>query len=269
MPPVSIANSAQPAPFTPHWTKGNMSYFGGPLIQNIQVYPLWWGEARFQSKLEVFYNQFVAHCPMIDWIRTDYSTPRPLQIISRGKGHKGRSLKGYPKKKYLIDVKDLHPYLLQLVKTGFLKPTPNTYFPIHFAQGVSITINNAGTLVTSCDYFDGVHTTLNITSLRIPDAPYLYYGILPDCGHAFDVTTNVASHEVVEAITDPAAGLARANLVPDALPPAFPIAWNDRAAMEVGDLCADAVDWFKGTDGVRYQVQGVWSNSRMRCRGVE
>ena len=106
---------------------------------------------------------------------------------------------------------------------------------INFPPGVKITIQGGSSCVSGgfCAY----HST-------IATSPNSYYGVLPDqspgsgcdlgCGHAaamFDNYSSVASHELIEAVTDPGVGLAT-SFGP-------PLAWYDPQSGdgEIGDIC--------------------------------
>jgi hypothetical protein len=90
-----------------------------------------------------------------------------------------------------------------------------------------------------------------------------YYAVMPyevgnrgcrPATNSFDDVTTIASHELVEAITDPGVGLNR-------------LAWYDRANGESADICAgpsSAVS-IVGGDGVSYSVQRIWSNRAHAC----
>jgi hypothetical protein len=73
----------------------------------------------------------------------------------------------------------------------------------------------------------------------------------------FNNQTSVASHEMVEAITDAAVGLATAN--------APPLAWYDQTNGEIGDICNAQQGTFVGSDGVTYTVQLEFSNQASDC----
>jgi hypothetical protein len=90
-----------------------------------------------------------------------------------------------------------------------------------------------------------------------------YYAVLPyEVGNrgckaastSFNSVTTVASHELVEGITDPGVGLNR-------------VAWYDPANGESADICAGASSGVRvtGSDGVSYTVQRIWSNRAGAC----
>src|SRR5256885_13075037 len=98
---------------------------------------------------------------------------------------------------------------------------------------------------------------------------HLYSGVLPDmssssgcatgCGTSttFNNQTSVASHEMIEAVTDAEVGLA-AVVGP-------PLAWYNSASGEIGDICNAQQGTIVGTDGVTYTVQKEFSNVANDC----
>jgi hypothetical protein len=96
----------------------------------------------------------------------------------------------------------------------------------------------------------------------------VYYGVLPDvassgcaggCGGstAFNNETSVASHELIEATTDAAVGLAQTY--------APPLAWYNATYGEIGDICNGSQGTVVGGNGVTYTVQKEWSNAKAKC----
>ncbi|KAJ3330831.1 hypothetical protein HDU76_004749 [Blyttiomyces sp. JEL0837] len=254
-------NPPPPTPTPGGGGNGKLVYNGGPIIPNVAVTPLLWGSGvTSASKLTGFYSA-VTDSPYYDML-AQYSTPS--QKLGRGTATQPITLSGYPTKTSLDNDNDIVPYLTSLVKSGALKPTDNTYFPIHFAPGIKISLQGQG----SCSVFCAYHSTIDISSLGV-GTKYLYYGVIPDqggscaggCGsnsNAFNNLCSVSSHELVEATTDPAIGVVTGNTV------AAPAAWYDSAdgnnGGEIGDLC-------NGQQGTAagYTIQLEWSNSAGGC----
>lgn len=91
-----------------------------------------------------------------------------------------------------------------------------------------------------------------------PGQPPIYYGVLPDVSNclgacapsgrsAFEGTTIVAGHEMVEAMTDPGGN-----------------AWYASNG-EIGDLCAWSLTTTKDIYGKNWTVQMLWSNRNGSC----
>ncbi|KAJ3039210.1 hypothetical protein HDU99_010249, partial [Rhizoclosmatium hyalinum] len=128
-----------------------------------------------------------------------------------------------------------------------------------------ITITQGGS--ASCSVFCAYHGTIDISSLNV-GTKYLFYGVMPDqggscaggCGSNPSQVNNmfsVASHELAEAVTDAAVGLATVI--------GSPLAWYDQTNGENGDICNAQQGTTVGGDGVTYVVQKTWSNADNAC----
>ncbi|KAJ3063329.1 hypothetical protein HDU99_004877 [Rhizoclosmatium hyalinum] len=150
--------------------------------------------------------------------------------MAQYKVYRGSAVPGFSvaaAKSSLDDVKDIQPFLINLIKTGQIKPTANTYYPIHFAPGISIT--QGGSCAGGCG--SNPSTVNNMFS--------------------------VASHELAEAATDAAVGVSTTI--------GSPLAWYDQTNGENGDICNAQQGTTVGGDGVTYVVQKTWSNSDNAC----
>ncbi|KAJ3064954.1 hypothetical protein HDU98_011657 [Podochytrium sp. JEL0797] len=230
-----------------------LTNYGGPVIPNVQVQPLWYGNANYQSNL----NSFYAGVTQSAWFDTlqQYN-------VGRGSALPGFSIAGATSTT-LDDTNDIQPMLIAMVKAGTITPTVNTYFPIHFGPGISITQGGGG----SCAVFCAYHGTVDISSLNV-GTQYLYYGVVPDQGGncAGGCGTNqlpvnnlfsVSSHELAEAATDPAVGVASGN--------APPLGWYDTVNGEIGDICNAQQGTTVGGDGATYVIQLQFSNAANAC----
>ncbi|KAJ3326400.1 hypothetical protein HDU76_012963 [Blyttiomyces sp. JEL0837] len=251
----------QPVQKLPHFadiTQPNLIYYGGPVIANVEIYPIFYGDAGFKNEIIKFYKA-IANSTYMNLL-TEFATPNT--IIGKGKyvGSFQETNLGTSRK--LDDVADIIPYIRSLIKAGTLKPTVNTYFPIHFQSGFSITQSGSGSCVDFCGY----HGTIDISD--ITKVQYAYYGVIPDqsgscfggCGGStsvFDNVCSVASHELIEAITNPAVGLAQSL--------ASPLAWYQSSGGEIGDLCNAQEAKILGSDGQVYTAQLQWSNKYKKC----
>ena len=108
---------------------------------------------------------------------------------------------------------------------------------------------------------------------KISSTKYLYYGIIPDvtsggcaggCGFSFNALDNfssVASHELVEAITDPAVGVVEGDT------PVAPLGWYDPQGNngEISDICNAQQATVVGANGKKVVVQKHWSNADNAC----
>ncbi|KAJ3308462.1 hypothetical protein HDV04_001219 [Boothiomyces sp. JEL0838] len=244
-----IKNTAAPA-------GAKLNYYGGPVISNVKVFTIFWGgqsNVQYASQINQFYTG-VTNSALFDML-SQYNTP--TQSIGRGSfigsydytaGAKGT-----------LDDSTIQSTLQSLISSGKVPAADaNTYYAIHFAPGVSITQGGS----SSCQEFCAYHGTIKQGS------GYIYYGIIPDqggncaggCGsdsNPFNNLCSVASHELIEATTDPAVGLATAN--------AAPLAWYDSNNGEIGDICNAQQGKIVGGDGNTYVVQAEFSNKDSAC----
>ncbi|KAJ3210173.1 hypothetical protein HDU82_008645 [Entophlyctis luteolus] len=229
------------------------TYYGGPVISNVEITVIFHGAAtNYQLELEKYY-QFLVNSSYID-VLAEYSTK--TQIISRG-SFKGTYVEqNVFNKTVLDDIKDIQPYVVNLVKSGVINPTANSLYPIHFAPGYQISQGGG----VSCKDFCGYHGTATFRNVTKNTVSHVFYTVLPDqsgtcfgrCGGSSSVLSNlqsVSSHEFCEAIVNPAVGAATQY--------ASPLSWYSSKFSEIGDVCnameSKAIDW----DGTSYTVQKV------------
>ncbi|KAJ3308008.1 hypothetical protein HDU76_004188 [Blyttiomyces sp. JEL0837] len=234
------------------------AHYGGPVISNVEVHTIFYGNTNYQSQINSFYGG-IANSNFLSWL-SEYNTPS--QTIGTGSFVDSYTETGTIQTT-LDDVNDIQPYLTNLVSQGVITPNANTYYPIHFGPGISITQGGS----SSCQQFCAYHGTIDISSLNV-GTQYLYYGVIPDQGGAcaggcgassntFKNLCSVSSHELVEAITDAAVGVASGN--------SAPLAWYDQTNGEIGDICNAQQGTIVGGDGVTYTVQAQWSNAQNAC----
>jgi len=236
-------------------------YFGGPVLANVKTVAVFWSSrvlSTTQSQIGPFYSAIVNSTHM-DWL-TEYNTATRAvdgrdgtqQQIGRG-SHLGEITITPSIASTHLDDKDVQSELQHQIDIGTLpKPDDNTLYMIHFPPGVSITIEG----MTSCSAFCGYHE-----GFKSQTYGNIFYSVLPDlggacsfgCGFAggFGNVTAVASHELIEAVTDP--------FPTPGDSPAFPQAWNTTDGSEVGDLCASNMT--RLTVGTKvYTIQQEFSN---------
>jgi hypothetical protein len=260
----------------------HLSYFGGRVVSNIQVVQVIWGAGSYipqvtstaSPSMATFY-QGVLNSAYVDWL-TEYNTntqtgTRTDQIIGRGSFSTQVTITpSAANNGATITDAQIQSELSAQIAAGTL-PAPthdaagnnNTYYAIFFPHGKVITMGGS----SSCSVFCAYHGTI----ANAGSAGEIYYGVHPDfqagsgcesgCGAASTVFGNysqVASHELVETITDPEVGLATTF--------ALPLAWYDQNTnAEIGDLCNDQNSQVVGSDGVTYDVQLEFSNSANDC----
>jgi hypothetical protein len=119
--------------------------------------------------------------------------------IHPGKGGVYAELENTLAGKTLDDVKDLQPWIAQMVAAKKLpEPDANTLFAIYFPSSTRISLDGS----QSCQAFAGYHQSAKVTLANgsTVDVPY---AVMPDCGGGFVSLQETASHEFIEAATDP------------------------------------------------------------------
>ncbi|MBS2024161.1 MAG: PPC domain-containing protein, partial [Deltaproteobacteria bacterium] len=260
-----------------------LTYYGGRVVSNIQVVEVLWGSGSYLSNvsstgsnsISSFYTNVTASA-YFDWLDSEYNTvsPAPAGNSTKTNQHIGR---GTFKGQYTItpsitsstiDDSQIQTELADQIAAGHL-PAPtkdaagnnNTYYAVFFPHGKTITQGGSSSCVEFCAY----HGTVASAG----SAGEIFYGVHPDmqsgsgcesgCGNgsAFANYTSVASHEMIETVTDCEVGLATTN--------APPLAWYNNTNGELGDICHAQQGTITGADGVTYTVQKEWSNGSNAC----
>ena len=199
----------------------HLTYRGGPVLANVKVVTVFWGSGVEATKdVNQFYSDITVS-PYFDWL-TEYNTP--TQKIGHG-SLAGSYVDASPPGGTTIDDSQVQAEIGNLIAQGKVPPNDgNTIYMVHFPPGVSITMGGSSSCSTFCAYH-GSFTAGGKSA---------FYGVLPDLGGACDGgcgggsklqnTTSVASHELIEAVTD--ADVGAGNL-----------AWYDDSFGEIGDIC--------------------------------
>ncbi len=228
----------------PHAAPANahLTYNGGPLIPNCEVYTIFWGKkwgttatsTTLMTKLNAFFSAILVS-PLLDQLK-EYSVPG--QTIGHG------SLTGTKKITTNAPVGSITDSAIQTqikawIAAGTIpKPNKNTLYFIYLEPGIVSIMGGA----KSCQNYCGYHNHIAKT----------FYSVMPfpTCAgclggmNVLDALTGTSSHELCEAITDPIPGKG----------------WYDHVNGEIGDICA----WnFKTVAGFKVQLE--WSNALNKC----
>jgi len=237
---------------SPRGNVAHPSYLGGPVLQNARVVAIYWNSnVSFQPQIEAFYRVITTSAYFAGL--AEYGTSNPRQTINYG-SLVAAILDPGPPAGSLIRNSDIQQELSRLISHGQVpKNDADTVYMLHFPSGISIEFDGGSACADFCAY----HTTYQINGTNV------YYAVIPDmggtcssaCGPSTQLgnTTAAASHELAEAVTDPAVGLA-AGYGP-------PLGWYDQEAGEIGDICNGERSIIAG-----FTVQPVWSNALGRCR---
>jgi hypothetical protein len=278
-PAASRADSAAVPASAP--AGANLIYRGGRVVSNMQVVQVIWGTGSYipqvtnvaAPSMASFY-QGVLNSPYVDWL-SEYNTsglaaPTSNQFIGRGSfATQVVITPSAANNGATIDDVNIQAELAAQIQAGTL-PAPthdaagnnNTYYALFFPHGKLLTLEG----YSSCSTFCAYHGTI----ANAGGAGEIYYGVHPDfqagsgcefgCGAAptaFGNYTQVASHELIETITDPEVGLTQVV--------GPPMAWFDDSYSEIGDICNDQHGTVLGGDGLTYDVQTEYSNIAKDC----
>lgn len=138
---------------------------------------------------------------------------------------------------------------------AFPVPDANTLIVLYFPANVTITLQGSA----SCSTFGGYHQEIQLDAAHQNQT--VAYAVLPRCGtDPFDPNTGVtgaASHEIIEAATDPTPNLDPAYATVDDLHRAW---GRVLGGGETADLCAQDPNSFVKFPGFDFAVQRSWSN---------
>jgi hypothetical protein len=232
-------------------SSAKLNYFGGPVLSNVNVYAIYWGaNVRNQAHINAFYPA-VLDSAYMDWL-SEYNTP--TQSIGRGTFGGAVVDTTAPTGTSVTDAQ-IQTEIKKLIDAGKLPANNgNNLYMMYFPPGVRISgPQGAG---SSCVQFCAYHGTFT------KNGKNGYYGVMPDLGGSCaggcgdgsleDNITEVSSHELIEAVTDGAVGLATSA--------GPPLAWYDNANGEIGDICNGTAATVAG-----FTVQLEWSNKAKKC----
>lgn len=257
----------------------HLSYFGGPIISNVQVIQVLYGSGSYNAQVagssSPTMGNFFADITstglisLLQQYNTNISggtgqtfgngTFAGLFQIVPAAGNNGST----------ITDTQIQSELLAQINAGHLPApvldalgNPNTLYMIYFPPGKTISQGGSNSCQAGgfCAYHGTTSSTLN--------SKHVLYGVLPDmqagsgcstgCGTStvFGNYTSVTSHELVEAMTDADVGIATTF--------AAPLAWYDMTNGEIGDIC-NAQQGSYTANGTTYTIQLEFSNSANNC----
>jgi hypothetical protein len=241
----------------------HLSYWGGRVVRNVRVVIVVWGSGTYQSQVTsnsssniVSFYGGIEKSSYVDWLR-EYNTAS--DAIGRGSvvGRYVIMPAAHNNGSVVDDVSNIRPELAAQIRAHRLPaPDANTVYALYFHRGQVVRQGGTDSSHGFCAYHNTVRwsSTLNLRYMVLPPgATGTHCGPLPGFGNL----QIAASHELLEAITDPDVGLAT-RVGP-------PLAWYDRANGEIADICIGNIASVRGGDGRMYTVQRAWSNRRRTC----
>jgi hypothetical protein len=261
------------------------NYYGGPIISNVHIVQVLYGPGSYLP------NVSSVAAPSMASFYTDIPQSRYFDMLNEYSTAGAATVDGLPGSNQtlghgffdgqfsitpatanngaVITDQQIQAEILSQVNAGAL-PAPvldaqgnvNTIYMVYFPAGKQITLDS----ISSC--VRGGFCAYHSSTVGKFASKSLYYGVFPDtqapsgcslgCGLGlpFDIVTNVASHELSEAVTD--ANVGNANAL------GRPLAWLDPVNSEIGDICVGQ----PGTvvvNGFAYTVQQEFSNFQNTC----
>ena len=226
----------------------SLTHHGGPVLGAVEVVPVYWGaawatgtEAALTTRLDQFFD-FLLASPYMELLGEYGTAATPI-----GHGRRLRSVHvpGSEPGTATAAGRQVTDAQIQQAVRGWVADgtapavTANTLYFVYLPPGV-VSVMPDGS--QSCGAFCGYHGA----------AGGVYYAVIPyatcsGCAFAgdfLDTLTEVSSHELAEAVTDPALN-----------------AWWDPASgNEIGDICNRQTVRLGG-----FLVQTEWSNSQSAC----
>jgi hypothetical protein len=259
----------------------HLSYFGGPIISNVQVIQVLYGSGSYNSQVAGstsptmgnFFGDITGsnsgYISLLQQYNTNISGGTG-QVFGFGTfGGLFQIVPSSANNGSTIDDSNIQAELLAQINAGHLPApvldslgNPNTLYMIYFPPGKTITQGGSSSCVAGgfCAYHGTTSSTLN--------SKHVLYGVMPDmqagsgcstgCGSStvFNNYTSVTSHELTEALTDADVGIATTF--------AAPLAWYDQTNGEIGDICNGQQGSYVA-NGTTYTIQLEFSNSANNC----
>ena len=224
-----------------------LTYNGGPLIPNVTVYTIFWGNTwstdpvmnTLMGQINQFFTDILASS-LINQL-SEYNVPGKYTIGSGSLIGTSVISEGTPQEGMTIDDKAIRSALQGWIAASAVpQATSNMLYFIYLGNKVIVSMEGESSCQNFCGYHDAINNNIYYAVMPYPSCDGCLAGLF-----AIDAITGTSSHELCEAITDP---------VP-------PTGWYDTPNnMEIGDLCA----WtFKTVVG--HNVQNEWSNRNNTC----
>ena len=255
------AADAAPIPYpAPHTPMPLVDYNGGRVLQNPKIVTITWAEdvPQMVSRVQQF-GDIITSTAWWTAVSSEYcQQPGNTPCIGPGTSG-GHVVINDPAPTALSDSSQGGDSTLQTfihdhvvggdgITADFPTPDDNTLYVLYFPAGVTITLDGSA----SCDTFGAYHNTMVLPNDKQLQSN-VAYAIIPRCGTKESTTTVSASHEIIEAATDPDIGQGGlAYYMLNQL-------WGP-AGGEVGDLCEGIGSSGTTTTESTFVVQRSWSN---------
>ncbi len=245
----------------------HLTDFGGNVMTHVKVYGVEWGSGAYASPISAssppsiadFFTQ-VTNSSYLDML-SEYSVAG--QIVGRGTWNGMTQVSpAHGNTGTIDDTTDIQPDLAAQLGSALPAPDSNTLYVLFFPPSATDITAPGGidTATNTCGYHSTfVSNSVNVRYVVIPDQGTSACSGLLQYMSLQDMFTEVASHELIESITDPDVGLAT-NAAP-------PLSWYDLYVPPAGAEIADICQLWGDPDGLvsGYVVAAGWSNLQGQC----
>ena len=199
-----------------HGPLPTMAYFGGPVLAAPQIVAFTFPTTANSAALQAF-SATITQTPWFAEVSRDYCINDGGTCIGPGPTGISVPLTTAPDTSYVdtfgVDAgalggTDLQQFINQQVLAAVTAktipaPGPSSLYVFYFPSTTTITIDAPGQGGASCSSFGGYHNNMTY----VDGTTQIAYAILPDCaaGRPSELSsvTTAASHEIIEATTDP------------------------------------------------------------------
>ncbi len=252
-----------------------VTYQGGPVIPNADIISVYLGapDSTFAASMDHFYSEIQRDGRYLQWL-SEYSTP--TQTIGSGTFAGSFVL---PAPGGTSDQAGIGAYLDHQIHIGALPQTSaNTIYMVHVAPSVPV-ISGPAILGIPAGAAPGqgwcaMHLSyISPATGRGFSTPAIVYAVLPNtpsCGQDMATQTFEASHELIEAITDPMVAVFSEQFFSYGFGQGA-IGWTDptRSSFfnpsEIADLCNGGSKFLVTSPVDAFVVSTGFSNSRRTC----
>jgi hypothetical protein len=238
---TSSGSTAYPAPFP---KPPQVIAFGGPVLAHPKIYPVFFAgdDAATVASLTAF-SQGIGATPYWTATTSEYGV---------GAATGEAAIKLTEAAPTSIDDSAIQTWLAQKFASdsGFPVPDDDTLIILYYPAGTSITLEGAG----SCSTFGGYHN-----GATVGGGQNIAYAVVPRCDATVATATSAASHELIEASTDPYPMINPAYATVDDADYYWSLLIGGG---EVGDMCESFPNVFVELPGFPYTVQRTWSNKQ-------
>ncbi len=247
LPPDAAPPTAPPA----------AQYLGGPILSSPRIVTVTFqgDDAALVARLQAF-DDAITSTPWWHSVSAEYCVePAGAPCVGAGSGA-GHAVLAAAASQYTDSVKGgdstMRALLTGAVSSGTLPPPDpqgQTLYVVYLPAGTTVLLDGNASCAPSA--FGSYHDVVSLAALDAGAPVSAAYAVVARCSSTEAATTAAASHEIVEAATDPSPEDAPAYQLTDMVWTAF--------GPEVADACA-AVDTSLTTVESGFTVQRSWSN---------